>query len=882
MNSISSAFRKSLAVTACCMMLAGLAFGQSAPAKPADASTAPATSPASIPEETKTTIAGKVTDAAGLAVEGAEVQVHFLTNFIYTTTYAGNGFSKADGSFEISLAIPSDSQFGMVTAKKAGLAVGWDNYHVGAMFDERRQSLAITLGKPAVLEGTVVDETGTAIANADVMALLMSASRDKQLILSSSSQLRVATDNKGQFRIEDVPANCQAEFIVSGTGKARIVTRVSDNGGAMPGQFHPGQADIKITLPPECRIEGTIVDQAGSKPIPSVTLMAMGVQHTSFLPFASKSDEQGRFVFDHLPAGQYSIILRPTRDKMSDWVFDPDTAEAVEAVATSPSASQPAPLKIKAGKGGIVEILVVDSADGKPIPQANISLRRSGESKLRNDFSSAQTNQAGIARLRLLPREWTITNANAKGYEQLNVSGGATDASAPSPIAIVDGQTTTSKIELKSLPKYRGVVKDSAGQAVEGAEVTVFGNFSGNTCTTDKAGQFTAEVNQAYYGMPGNNKQTPCIIVRHQQRNQAAVVEVTDEAKPIEVTLAPAGTLYGLVTAPDGKPIAGATISLSILIGNMGSNVDRSPIKTDAQGKFEITAIPPDQKYYLTVTADGYGQFQIQPGKIEISASRVEAPPIVLEIADQSIAGLVVDADDKPLAGAQVNTSGTNQPNRNVTTDKNGKFEITKVVAGQIELNAWASNPANSQQQYGNARANSGDKDIKIVMGTRSSGGPAASAETKRPLLNKPLPKLESLGLKADSELAGDKAMLICFFDMESRPSRRVVQAISAKAAELAAKGVVVVLVHAGSGDESALQAWADQNKITCPIGMVAPGAVKSGAGLANWGVEGLPWLIYAGPKHVVLAEGFAIEQLDKVLADGNSAGSATKPAAGQ
>ena len=142
----------------------------------------------------------------------------------------------------------------------------------------------------------------------------------------------------------------------------------------------------------------------------------------------------------------------------------------------------------------------------------------------------------------------------------------------------------------------------------------------------------------------------------------------------------------------------------------------------------------------------------------------------------------------------------------------------------------------------------------------------ASSAEARRSLLNKPLPKLEELGLKADGELAPGKPILICFFDMENRSSRRAALALAAKAAELDSKGMVVVLIHTGSGDEQAVKSWVQQNKVSFPVGLAGSDDAKRRSAQAIWGADALPWLILADSKHQVQAEGFAMEQLDQIL----------------
>lgn len=856
MSSTRFAFNKSLMAVLCCVLFAAAAWGQSAPASiPATKQAiSPATGPATAATE-EVTISGKVVDAEGKSVEGADVQVHFIRRFDYgAPTRVGSGSSRSDGSFDFTVSITSEMQVVKITAKKAGAAIGWATYIRPEDNLAGQTAHVITLGKPGSIEGLVVDDAGDPVANAVVRAWLADSSLNNLLFVD---QLDAVSDNKGRFRIEDIPADCLADFMVTAAGKARIVTRAG--AGSQFGQYRPGQGGIKITLPSECRISGMILDEKSGKPIPGVSLAIIKENDAGTFPATRISDANGHFVFDHLLAGRHRIALPPSFSEMSDWVFEPVSVDAVAAAATAPSASRPASIRIEASKGGIAEILVVDAASGHAIPKASVSVRRKDAGAAHAYFQTI-SNQAGSARLRLLPGTWTIGYAQAQGFQSIQ------DMPEGPAIGlnVVEGQTSRTKIELKPLPRYSGIVKDSSGQVVEGATVHVFGDYSAAACITDKEGRFTVSTGQSYGGPI--SQQAPAIIIRHAPRNLAAVTEVDGAAKQIDATLEPASTLCGVVTSEDGKPIANAMVSLSITLGRIGSGLDRTPIKTNGQGRFEIPAVPTDQRYHLVINAEGYGQFQLSPGKIEISPGRLEMPPIVLPTADQSVSGVVVDAEDKGVAGARVRTYGNNQPNRDAVTDKDGKFEITKLVAGPLILNAWYDDPAAGVHEYANASASGGDKDIKLVLRELRNGRVASSAEARRSLLNKPLPKLEELGLKADGELAPGKPILICFFDMENRSSRRAVLALAAKAAELDSKGMVVVLIHTGSGDEQAVKSWVQQNKVSFPVGLAGSDDAKRRSAQAIWGADALPWLILADSKHQVQAEGFAMEQLDQIL----------------
>jgi hypothetical protein len=105
--------------------------------------------------------------------------------------------------------------------------------------------------------------------------------------------------------------------------------------------------------------------------------------------------------------------------------------------------------------------------------------------------------------------------------------------------------------------------------------------------------------------------------------------------------------------------------------------------------------------------------------------------------------------------------------------------------------------------------------------------------------------------------------ILVCFLDVNQRPSRNCLRQLSAKAQELAAKGVVVAAVQASKIDQKSLDEWRARYDVSFPLGMVRGDQEKA---RFTWGVRSLPWLILTDSRHVVTAEGFGLSELDEKL----------------
>ena len=130
--------------------------------------------------------------------------------------------------------------------------------------------------------------------------------------------------------------------------------------------------------------------------------------------------------------------------------------------------------------------------------------------------------------------------------------------------------------------------------------------------------------------------------------------------------------------------------------------------------------------------------------------------------------------------------------------------------------------------------------------------------------VGKPLPSFENISLKFSSESAEGKNILLCFWDMEQRPSRRCIKKLAKMSDDLAKKGVVVISVHTSTVESQKLKRWMKESKIGFAKGQVPADAVQKT--LAAWGVRSLPWLILTDQKHVVQAEGFPLAELQDKL----------------
>ena len=108
-----------------------------------------------------------------------------------------------------------------------------------------------------------------------------------------------------------------------------------------------------------------------------------------------------------------------------------------------------------------------------------------------------------------------------------------------------------------------------------------------------------------------------------------------------------------------------------------------------------------------------------------------------------------------------------------------------------------------------------------------------------------------------------DRIVLVCFFDMEQRPSRNCILELNKKSQELESQEIEVSVIQASNIEQAKLDEWVKENRISFPVGMIKDNEPKT---RANWGVKALPWLILTNNEHIVTEEGFSINELDEKI----------------
>jgi len=411
-------------------------------------------------------------------------------------------------------------------------------------------------------------------------------------------------------------------------------------------------------------------------------------------------------------------------------------------------------------------------------------------------------------------------------------------------------------------PKARhvdGVVTDPEGLPVSKAILNVM--FGGHgSCMSDKNGKFRLFWS-SWSVEPVRTDGQVSLLIRHAKRNLAAAAVLEPEMTKLDIKLRPAVNFTGMVADETGKALRGAKANVTFWNGKYGTMLSETNVKTNRKGCFDIAMIPYGHKCTIVTEADGYGRETIDVFSDDAVDGRLDVGIVKLKLADKKVAGVVYDVNDVPVQNVEISAYGDGQPmRRDILTDAQGKFVVEGMCEGTIQIYAHARD--RSPIEYGDTAAEAGTTGVRIVL-EKSSSSILHPPKQAPSLTGKSLPELNDIEIDFNFDLADERMVLACFFDIQQRPSRNTLLRLTKQAEELKLKGVTTVAVQAVKVDENTLNEWLKENNVPFTIGTIRDNEEQV---RFNWGVKSLPWLILTDKKHIVVAEGFSINELDEKI----------------
>jgi hypothetical protein len=786
-------------------------------------------------------LGGIVQDTQGNAIAGAEVHLDVHSEEPSGTIYVNRAVrTDAEGHWHMD-GIPGEAE--RITLRVRHPDYGGDNglnRHISgdALVNARAFKHVVTLGKGITITGRVLDNQGRSIARATVM-----------LAQQSYNAIYSLTDTSGAFRLvcSSDPSNYPEApvIIVEAPGYVPVQQSFTLQNNPKPIEFRL-QRGRSIT----CRV----VDTKDQPVVGAWTVVEPLEGNRDYSVWLEDTDERGEFQIPNAPQNDMKLTVgKEGYIAIRDRVV---TASEDEVIVTMKRALH-------------VHGTVTDAKTGKPIPNFEIAAVYTtggrtntsspvafaeGTYEVSFDEAQPETGQLKVFAVGYEPdtsQEIKVDEGNHAINFKLARSASFDEATAGRP---------REQVSPTRPRRITGMVRDEHGKPVPDAIVVTYPQ-TGIETVTDAKGTFTIKL-RGTQGSMGTMQpeEITYLHVRQKERNLAAAVVLDTSADTVDVTLAPGAILSGKVIDVEGKGIPIAQLSLTFWTSSIGYG-SREAAKIDESGRYEIRAIPTGQKYSVNASAEGYGERYVQVNTGGAENQRLEVEPLVLSVANLSAYGIVVDDLDRPVSGIRIYAYGNGQPSRETFTDTKGRFTIEKVCPGPLNIQA-NSKGGSARRFHGQAQAEGDATNLKIVVYEMDERGRRVPRQPPS-LVGKSLPDLKELGIEISPDDIEGKRILVCFWDMEQRPSRQCMTQLAEQAEQLKNKNVTVIAVQTSNIDQEALNQWIKKYNIPFSVGMVQGDADKT---RLNWGIQSLPWLILTDRNHIVVSEGFQLGDLGNKL----------------
>lgn len=483
------------------------------------------------------------------------------------------------------------------------------------------------------------------------------------------------TDARGEFTVSNLPTGVGVKLSVEQRGCARTWALLRSPGV-------PGADPEELRLTRSGTIRGRVYRRQTNDPLAGARVYADADQG-----FCATTDEQGNYEIAGVPAGACSVLLHEDPIEF--------TAIAMTDVAVKAGAVTDG-VDIEVIPGLEVRGTVTARDTGEPMEGALIwcgspqqPTTGLGWPTVRTGTDgtySLQAPQGEISMLALsMPAGWFPEGKPGQGTVTFTL----TEANAP----------YTVDFHAVRFPQMRGRVVDASGIPVPHARVLsvsdLYCPFVIRT-TADAQGRFEcgepamARILAAYRG----NDMTRAPIVVDTSRDEESILRLSAGIRP---------TVTGRVVDTDGNPLAGALVRTDLRdTSTQMGNVDEhwrygTYANTGPDGRFTLRSCWPGMDWDMRVTMPGHGESTVARQPLRDGES-IDLGDIVLEPADLSVNGIVVDGTGQPVPNVRVRAGAAGPglsrrpPSHPLGADASsgadGRFRITHLPRKQIRLSA--------------------------------------------------------------------------------------------------------------------------------------------------------------------------------------------------
>jgi len=666
------------------------------------------------------------------------------------------------------------------------------------------------------------------------------------------------TDVQGQFRVNVNPG--MVTWTVQATGYAPDLKDITIKEGMPP---------VEIRLEPGCVIEGNVSDQAG-KPIEGAGVSAEDWRRSSRrLHLEDRTDAEGNFRIIDAPSDEVTFdIGKEGYMLLEDYPMK--TGERKYNITLRPT------LKVRG--------TVFDAQTGRPIDKFTVTNGfdyEDGRAPQWDTFT-VRTFTGGQYEMEYMQEIFTYRlRIDAEDYQSA-----ISDCIRPSEIS--ESQIVLD-FKLDKAAALMGKVLSPDGVPLSDAEVVIATDrlriINGNPdfhqdhsskqnliLLTDANGEFRFEPPVSLY-----------TIVVLSGRGYAKISQTEFAASKV-ITVSPWGRIEGTLRI-GAQP---GVNKLVVFMPEFRREQEQPQIdfeyeaQTDKNGYFSFPRVLPDKGTVVRATPidDGARRYSYHLG---VEVKSVETTRVQIGGTGRPVIGRIVIPDmiqnifDWQYTDCSVRISSLIDPPYRILAlecDKDGSFRIEDVPAGDYCLYVHAYGPPPNTRTFRGERIGELSRVFRVpeMPGGRSDEpfdlgqmelGVIGKSNFIPSLIGKLLPDLIDMKMSPELVQTDDKIILVCFWDMNQRPSRWCILELARQAEQLKQKGITIAAVQASKVDQKSLHEWVKQNNISFPVGMIQIDAEKT---LFAWGVRSLPWLILTDNKRVVVSEGFQLGDLDNQL----------------
>ena len=520
----------------------------------------------------------------------------------------------------------------------------------------RREATEERTDRPGVLTGWVEDPAGRRVPGGRV--------RYRALQRQDHPEGSLLTDAAGEFRIELRAGNWAVWAEGEGfapTSPLRVRVRAGQTRAL----------DEPLRLAAAGLLVGLVQDALGRPLVGAQVSVRADRQRLS-----AETDAQGRFGLQ-VAEGLYTVSA-----SAPGYVA---AGERQVPVALSTGGE----VELTLEPGGALEGLVLD-ADGRPLPDAFVFVYRDGQ-RLGQAPSDAQ-GRFRVSELDPGPVELFARSRDRARCARL-------------PAEARPGQVQLVTLRLAPGAQVTGTVSTARGEPLPEVEVqarSVQGDVR-RSGKTDDQGQFT--VADLY---PGRYRVTIPGLTRDAPRAEAEL-EVGAGAARCDLVTRDGGVLAGVVTGPDGQPVARAGVFA------IQEGVQRAETRSDEQGAWRIEDLPAGT-YQVFSRRDRELAGTLPPLTLPSGGAHTDLRVTVYPPA--RLRGRVLDASGQPVEGLELLARGRDAPVlRRTRTDAEGRFQMAPFYAGGYRLAAEGSSLTLEARRRGAAQAHVTAREFEVVAG---------------------------------------------------------------------------------------------------------------------------------------------------------------------